>query len=138
MLARMTITPGPRARLLIMVEREDTAAMVGSGDVPVLATPRLLALAEQATLQAVAGTLAPGQTSVGTRVLLEHLAPSPVGTHVEITAELTEVDGRRLLFGFTARDRETVVASGTIERVVVDRERFLARLSRDGEGETTR
>ncbi|WP_344980319.1 thioesterase family protein [Streptosporangium fragile] len=126
----MTLAPGLQARLLIMVEKEDTAAKVGSGDVPVLATPRLLALAEQATVQAVAGALDPGQTSVGTRVTLEHLAASAIGTHVEIAVELTEVDGRRLVFGVTARDRETLVATGTIERVVVDRERFLARLAR--------
>ncbi|MFI6507542.1 MULTISPECIES: thioesterase family protein [Streptosporangium] len=126
----MTLAPGLQARLLIMVEREDTAARVGSGDVPVLATPRLLALAEQATVQAIAGALDAGRTSVGTRVRLEHLEASPVGAHVEITAELTEVDGRRLTFDFTARGRENVVATGTIERVVVDRERFLARLAR--------
>ncbi|MEV4753107.1 hotdog domain-containing protein [Streptosporangium sp. NPDC049248] len=134
----MALAPGLQARLLTMVEREDTAAKVGSGDVPVLATPRVLALAEQATLQAVAGALAPGQTSVGTRVSLEHLAASPVGTHIEVVVELTEVDGRRLVFGFTARDRRAVVASGTIERVVVDRERFLARLAPGDEGGTTR
>ncbi|MGW4422253.1 thioesterase family protein [Streptosporangium sp. NPDC004631] len=125
----MTLAPGLRARLLIMVEREDTAISVGSGDVPVLATPRVLALAERATVQAIADALRDGQTSVGTRVALEHLAASPIGAHVELTAELTEVDGRRLVFTFTARDRHTVVATGTVERVVVDRERFLAKLT---------
>ncbi len=126
----MTLTPGARAQILVMVEREDTATSVGSGDVPVLATPRLLALAEAATVQAVRDRLAPGQTSVGTRVELEHRAASPVGAHVEIAAELTEVDGRRLVFSFTARDRDRdrVVAAGVIERVVVDRERFVAKL----------
>ncbi len=126
----MTLAPGMRARLLTMVEREDTAVKVGSGDVPVLATPRLLALAEGATMQAISGALEPGQTSVGTKVGLEHLAASPVGAHVEITAELVDVEGRRLSFTFTARDRDTVVARGTVERVVVDRERFLAGLTR--------
>ncbi|GAA3130846.1 thioesterase [Streptosporangium carneum] len=130
MLTGMTLAPGMRARILTMVEREDTAVRVGSGDVPVLATPRLLALVERATVQAVGDDLDPGQTSVGTKVALEHLAASPVGAHVEITAELVEVEGRRLLFAFTARDRETVVATGTVERVVVDRERFLAGLGR--------
>lgn len=130
MLTRMTLAPGLRARLLITVEREDTAIRVGSGDVPVLATPRVLALAERATVQAIADALRDGQTSVGTRVALEHLAASPIGTHVELTAELIEVDGRRLVFAFTARDRHTVVATGTVERVVVDRERFLAKLTR--------
>ncbi|MET8389255.1 hotdog domain-containing protein [Streptosporangium canum] len=126
----MTLTPGLRARLLIMVGEEDTATKIGSGDVPVLATPRVLALAEQTTVQAVAGALEPGQTSVGTKVALEHLVASPVGTHVEIAAELTEVDGRRLVFAFTAHDRHTTVATGTVERVVVDRERFLSGLTR--------
>ncbi|MBB4918811.1 thioesterase family protein [Streptosporangium saharense] len=126
----MTLAPGMRARLLIMVERSDTAMKVGSGDVPVLATPRLLALAERATVQAIGDALGPGQTSVGTKVTLEHLAASPIGAHVEISAELTSVEGRRLSFVFTARDRDAVVATGTVERVVVDRERFLAGLTR--------
>ncbi|MEU4700453.1 thioesterase family protein [Nonomuraea dietziae] len=125
----MTLEPGLRSSMLIMVERSDTAAKVGSGDVPVLATPRLLALAEMVTTQAVRKHLAPGETSVGTRVELDHLAASPVGTHVEISAELTAVDGRRLVFNFTARDRAKLVGKGTIERVVVDREKFLGRLS---------
>ncbi|MER6946860.1 thioesterase family protein [Nonomuraea sp. NPDC000554] len=126
----MTLAPGLRSQLVIMVEREDTAQNVGSGDVPVLATPRLLALAERATVEAVGPHLAQGETSVGTRVELEHLAPSTLGTHVEIGVELTEVDGRRLVFRFQARDRHAVVGRGTIERVVVDRARFLERATR--------
>ncbi|MEU4577043.1 thioesterase family protein [Nonomuraea sp. ATR24] len=126
----MTLAPGLRSQLLTMVERSDTAEKIGSGDVPVLATPRLLALAEQATLQAAAPHLKPGETSVGTRVELEHLAASPVGAHVSIGVELTEVDGRRLVFGFQASDKHALVARGVIERVVVDRERFLARVTR--------
>jgi predicted thioesterase len=126
----MTLTPGLRAQLLIMVEMEDTAKRVGSGDVPVLATPRLLALAEAATVRAVERHLAPGETSVGTRVELEHLAASPLGAHVQIGVELTEVDGRRLVFAFEAHDKHTVVGKGTIERIVVDRAKFLARATR--------
>ncbi|WP_431925169.1 thioesterase family protein [Nonomuraea jabiensis] len=126
----MTLAPGLRAQLLIMVEAEDTAKKVGSGDVPVLATPRLLALAEAATVQAVEKHLAPGETSVGTRVELEHLAASPLGTHVQVGVELTEVDGRRLVFAFEAHDQHAVVGRGTIERIVVDRAKFLARAQR--------
>ncbi|WP_336215734.1 thioesterase family protein [Nonomuraea sp. LPB2021202275-12-8] len=126
----MTLVPGLRSKLLIMVEVEDTAQKIGSGDVPVLATPRLLALAEQATVQALGQVLAPGETSVGTRIELEHLAASSIGTHVEIGVELTGVDGQRLTFGFQARDKHSLVARGTIERMVVDRDRFLARASR--------
>lgn len=126
----MTLAPGLRSQLLIMVEKEDTAAKVGSGDVPVLATPRLLALAEMATVQAVRPHLAPGETTVGTRVELQHLAASPTGAHIEITTELAEVDGRRLVFTFEARDRGTVAGRGTIERMVVDRARFVERATR--------
>ncbi|MFG6201706.1 thioesterase family protein [Nonomuraea sp. JJY05] len=126
----MTLAPGLRAQLLIMVEMSDTAKKFGSGDVPVLATPRLLALAEAATVQAVEKHLAPGETSVGTRVELDHLAASPLGTHVQIGVELTEVDGRRLVFAFEAHDKHAVVGRGTIERIVVDRAKFLARSRR--------
>ncbi|MEU6717645.1 hotdog domain-containing protein [Nonomuraea sp. NPDC046802] len=126
----MTLAPGLRSTLLIMVEMEDTAKKIGSGDVPVLATPRLLALAEAATVRAVEHHLRPNETSVGTRVELEHLAASPLGTHVQISVELTEVDGRRLVFAFEAHDRHAVVGRGTIERVVVDRAKFLARATR--------
>jgi predicted thioesterase len=125
----MTIAAGLRAELLIMVEREDTAIRIGSGDVPVLGTPRLLAVAEAATVQAVQEFLPPGRTSVGTKVTLEHRAASPVGTHVKVVAELVEVDGRRLVFEVTAEDRTRTVATAIIERVVVERERFLAGLS---------
>ncbi|GAA3232818.1 thioesterase family protein [Nonomuraea helvata] len=126
----MTLAPGLRSQLLIMVEMEDTAKKIGSGDVPVLATPRLLALAEAATVRAVEQHLAPGETSVGTRVELEHLAASPLGTHVQIGVELTEVDGRRLVFAFEAHDRHAIVGKGTIERIVVDRARFMKRATR--------
>ncbi|MFC4536105.1 thioesterase family protein [Sphaerisporangium dianthi] len=126
----MTIAPGLRAEVLIMVEKEDTAIKVGSGDVPVLGTPRLLAIAEEATVRALRDHLAPGQTSVGTKVTLEHRAASPVGTHVMVVAELVQVDGRRLVFEVVAEERERTVAVATIERVVVDRERFLSGLTR--------
>jgi fluoroacetyl-CoA thioesterase len=121
--------PGPKAEITAVVGPADTAAALGSGDVPVLGTPRLLALAEAATVQAVATALAPGQTSVGTSVRLEHTAASPVGMRVTVTAELTAVDGRRLTFRVEAVDASgTVAGLGTVERVVVDRDTFLARL----------
>jgi fluoroacetyl-CoA thioesterase len=120
---------GQRAEITVVVGVADTAAALGSGDVPVLGTPRLLALAEAATVKAVAGALAPGQTSVGTSIRLEHTAASPVGTRVTVTAELTVMDGRRLTFRVEAVDaRGTVLGLGTLERVMVDREKFLERL----------
>ncbi|WP_055479374.1 thioesterase, FlK family [Sphaerimonospora mesophila] len=125
----MRVVPGLHAEVLIMVEREDTAIRVGSGDVPVLGTPRLLSFAEGAMVKAVQPYLEPGQTTVGTKIALDHRAPSPVGMHVEVSAELVEVDGRRLIFSVKAVDKNgTLVATGRVERVIVDRERFLARL----------
>ncbi|MBO3746474.1 thioesterase family protein [Streptosporangiaceae bacterium NEAU-GS5] len=126
----MNLAPGPRASRVIMVERSDTAVKMGSGDVPVLATPRLLAFAEGLTMQLAREGLDDGETSVGTRISLEHRAASPVGAHVRLDAELTEVDGRRLVFEASASWDGTVLFTATIERMVVDRERFLARLSR--------
>jgi predicted thioesterase len=125
----MELTIGRQAEVTVETGPRDTAAALGSGDVPVLATPRLLALAEAATVQALDGALMPGQTSVGTSVRLEHTAASPVGMRVTVTAQLTGVDGRRVTFAIEAVDAGgTVVGLGTVERVVVDRAKFLARL----------
>lgn len=106
----------------------DTAAALGSGDVPVLATPRLIAWMEAATVRAAAALLEGGQTTVGTAVRIDHRRATPVGGSVEITAHLSsKVGGRRLTFSVRAIDTDgDVVASGEIDRVIVDRDRFLA------------
>ena len=112
----------------------DTAAAVGSGTLPVLGTPRLLAWCEAVTCAALEPTLDAGSTSVGTRVQLDHLAASPVGAEVEVSASSSYVDGR--LHRFTVAARHVgghgaggkVVAPGEITRAVVDVERFLRRL----------
>ena len=117
----------PTASVRHVVSGDDTAAALGSGDLEVLGTPRLLAWCEEATCAAV--ELAEQDTSVGTHVDVRHLGASPVGSTVTARAELVERDGRTLRFTVTVVDDEdTVVGSGTVERVVVDRERFLARL----------
>ena len=111
------------------VNDDDTAEALGSGDLPVLATPRLLAWLEEATCGAVA--LEEDSTSVGTRVELEHLAASPVGSEVTATATVAHRDGRLIRFQVVAHDAEgAVLATGEIQRVVVDRDRFLSRLDR--------
>ncbi len=129
-----SLAVGLRATVRATVAEADTAVSMGSGDVPVLATPRLLALAEAAAVAAVAPQLAEGLTSVGTSVNLEHRRASPLGAEIVVEAELTEVDWPRLVFGFIARvdvtDEDLVLGAGTVERVVVDRERFLARIDR--------
>jgi fluoroacetyl-CoA thioesterase len=106
----------------------DTAAQVGSGDVPVLATPRLIAWLEAATVQAAAPFTGPGQTTVGTAVRIEHRRATHVGGAVEVTAEPSPIDGRRLTFQVKAIDDSgKLVAQGEIDRVIVDRQKFLGR-----------
>ncbi len=128
---RRGVAVGLRATITADVTEADTAAALGSGDLPVLGTPRLLALAEAACVAAVAPQLEAGQTTVGTAVSLEHKRPSRIGTPLEIEAELTEIDGRRLVFMFIAYGPgdgdEAVIGAGTAERVLVDANRFLAR-----------
>jgi fluoroacetyl-CoA thioesterase len=122
---------GQSATLEFEVTDADTAAAVGSGDLAVLGTPRLLAWCEAATCAAIAESLEDGRTSVGTRVSLEHLAASAVGEHVEVRASVAYVDGRLVRFTVAASNTSDgkLVGTGEITRVVVDRERFLARLS---------
>jgi len=123
---------GPRtATLKFVVGDSDTAATLGSGDLPVLATPRVVAWAEAATCAAIDGQLQEDQTSVGTRVNLEHLAASCVGEEVSVTATVAHRDGRLLRFEVAAIDsRETLVAHGEVTRVVVRRQSFMSRLAR--------
>jgi predicted thioesterase len=122
--------PGLTARVELTVTDTDTALAVGSGDVPVLGTPRVLALAEAATVAATATRLPSGSTTVGTRVELEHRAATPVGRTVAARAELVKVDGRRLTFEVIVTDGNEVVATGRVERALVDRQRFVERAVR--------
>ena len=125
----MTLTPGLKASAEIVVADGDTAAAVGSGDVPALATPRLLALAEEATVAALAGHLQEHETSVGTRIELEHLRATGVGGRVVARAELVGIDGGQLRFTVHAEDGEGAsVGRGEVTRMVVARERFNSRL----------
>ncbi len=121
----------PTAEQAHTVTDDDTAAAVGSGSLPVLGTPRLLAWCEAVTCAvAEQAGLEDGRTTVGTRLLVEHLAASPVGATVRVRARLTAREGRRLAFAVEARhDDDTVVATGTVDRADVDAERFLARLA---------
>lgn len=104
----------------------DTARALGSGDVDVLGTPRVLALAEAATVAAAAASLSAGQTTVGTQVELDHLAPSPIGATVRAEAALVYHSGRRLTFDVRVTQGDRTVATGRITRAIVDRERFQA------------
>jgi fluoroacetyl-CoA thioesterase len=118
-----------QAQTTLHVTDADTAQAVGSGDLPVLATPRLIALAEQATVKAAAQLLADGQTTVGTRIRFDHVYPTPVGGTVTAAAELAHRDDRLLRFTVAAHDADgRLVGEGEITRVIVNAERFLAKL----------
>jgi fluoroacetyl-CoA thioesterase len=120
---------GRSATLYRTVTDADTALALGSGDLPVLATPQLLAWCEAATCAAVDDVLDVGRTTVGSRVSLTHERPSPVGAQVVIRASVVHVDGRLLRFEVVANHADgIVIGHGEVTRVVVDRERFLGRL----------
>jgi fluoroacetyl-CoA thioesterase len=119
------LEPGLQGEVTGRVDESRTAVALGSGDVPVLGTPAVLALAEAAALAAVAGRLGDGATTVGTWVELEHLAPTPAGAAVSARATLVAVDGRTLEFEFEVADGAGPVARGRHRRAVVDRARFL-------------
>ncbi len=120
--------PGAEATVELVVTETDTASSVRSGDVDVLATPRVVALCEEAAVAAL--DLDVSLTSVGTRIVLDHLAPTVVGRRVRAVATLEHVDGKTLSFVVEASDEAGVIARGTHTRVVVDRERFV-RNARD-------
>ena len=122
---------GLSARVESTVAEADTAQSLGSGDVPVLGTPRVLALAEAATVAATARLMPGGVTTVGTRAEIEHRAATPVGRLVTALATLTKVDGRKLTFEVSVRDGEDLVAEVRVERVILDRQRFIAKAQGD-------
>lgn len=112
-----------------LVTEEWTAIRMGSGTVPVLATPALVAVMEEAAVRALEGYLPPGQTSVGVRIDVRHLAATPPGMRVRARATLVAVEGRRLTFRIEAWDDREKVGEADHERVLVDVERFLERVN---------
>lgn len=129
------LDPGLAAGLCASVELAvtdaDTALALGSGDVPVLGTPRLVALCEEASCRAIDGHLGPGRTTVASRIQFDHLAPVPVGTAVSAEATLERVEGRRLVYTISVRLRSDaqagLVGAGRLTRVLVDRAKFMAK-----------
>lgn len=110
------------------VTAADTAASRGSGDMPVLATPAMMALMENAAMMAVAPVLEAGQTTVGGQIDSSHLKPTPVGAVVTAMAVLEKVEGRKLYFRISASQGDSLIGEGRHLRFVVDRERFLAKV----------
>jgi fluoroacetyl-CoA thioesterase len=108
------------------VTEADTAESMRTGSVPVLATPRLIALCEEASCMAIADELADNCTSVAKRVQFDHLVPVAVGATVWAEATLDRIEGRRLVFTLSVSESAGLVAAGKLIRVVVDRKSFLA------------
>ena len=123
----MPVQPGLTGHVELVVTDEDTAIAARSGDVAVLSTPRIVALCEEAAIDAIGDRLAPGETTVGMRVQLDHLAPISVGGHVTVDAKLDKVEGHRLVFSVSVTDERGLVAAGKVLRVVVVRDRFMEK-----------
>lgn len=119
---------GLSARSVTTVTAENTAAAMGSGDLPVFATPAMIALMEHAAMDAVAGSLPAGSTTVGSEMNATHLKPSGLGAEITATAVLTAVEGRKLTFNVGARDAQGMIGEGTHVRYIVDREKFMSKL----------
>ncbi len=123
----MPIEIGMKGRAETVVVQENTAQAAGSGLVPVFATPWMIALMENAAVQAVQGALSADEGTVGTRLDVTHDAATPIGMKVWAEAEVTSVEGRKLAFTVAAYDEAGRIGGGTHERFVIKTEKFLAR-----------
>jgi predicted thioesterase len=121
----MPVASGISASIDHVVDDSDTAIALGSGTVPVLATPRVVGLFERASVEALQGRLAPGETSVGLRVEVTHISPTKVGSRIHVESTLEKTEGRRLIFMVSARDDRGLVAAGKVTRVIVDFDQFM-------------
>jgi predicted thioesterase len=111
-----------------VVDNTNTAVALGSGDMEVFASPAMVALMENAAMNAVAPHLEAGQTTVGTEISTTHIKASALGATITATATLTAIEGRKLTFAVTAHDGDNIIGEGTHTRFIVDRERFLAKV----------
>ncbi len=121
--------PGIFSEIEHLVTDKDTAEQWGSGLVPVFSTPALVGLMEAAAVKVLEDHLPPENTSVGSHIDVHHLAATPVGMHIHIKAELTEIDGRKLVFRITASDEVELIGEARHERVIVNKEKFMAKLN---------
>ena len=123
----MDITVGLKGEAFSGVEREDTAAEVGSGSLLVYATPCMVALMEGAACEAIAEAIPEGKTSVGIELAISHVSATPVGMDVRAEAEVTTVEGSIISFTVTAYDEAGVIGKGTHKRALISTERFLEK-----------
>ena len=111
----------------MMVTEDKTAKAMGSGDLPVLATPAMIALMEKTACESVAPYLEEGSGTVGTELNVKHVAATPIGMQVTCETELVEVDGRRLVFHVKASDEAGLIGEGTHERFIINNEKFQSK-----------
>lgn len=123
-----TLEPGLNSEIEITVTEMDTAAHLGSGLVPVYATPALVALMENAAVRALEGSLPDGKTTVGGQIDLRHLAATPVGMKVRARAGLVEVSGRKLTFHIQAWDEAELIGEANHVRFIIDEVKFMAKV----------
>lgn len=123
----MELKTGIKGKETWTVTSERTADKVGSGGLPVFATPMMIGLIEKACFDSVQPYLQEGKGTVGTHVNVSHLAATPVGMKVTAECELIEIDGRRLVFKVSARDERSLIGEGTHERFIIDTVKFLAK-----------
>src|SRR5260221_7751036 len=124
----MALTPGMTGESTTTVVHENTAARVGAGGVEVFGTPMMIALMENAAWKAVADSLEEGYVTVGILANVRHLGATPLGQKVRATAELIEIDGRRLVIKVEAHDEKPKIGAGWHERIIVNLETFMQRL----------
>jgi predicted thioesterase len=121
------MNPGICGSGTLTVTQAETAQAMGSGTLPVFATPSMIALMENTAYRSVAPYLEPGQSTVGTSIQVRHTSATPVGMEVRCEAELVEVDRKRLVFSVKAYDAAGLIGEGTHERFIVEDQRFLSK-----------
>jgi len=126
----MSVTVGLKGRAEAVVTQNNTAKAACSGALPVFGTPFLCALMEDASWKSIAPHLEAGQSTVGTKLNISHDSATPVGMRVWAESEVTEVDGKRLVFKVTAYDDKGLIGQGIHERFIVTDERFLAKAAK--------
>jgi len=130
----MSVEVGLKGRAEEKVTEQNTAQAACSGALPVYGTPFLCALMEKASWTSIAPCLAPGESTVGTRLEIDHLSATPVGMTVWAESEVTAVDGRKITLKVTAYDGKGLIGEGTHQRFIVSDERFLAKAAGKLEG----
>ena len=123
----MAIEIGTKGYANALVEQEDTAKVVGSGDLLVYATPCMVALMEGAACESIAPFLAEGESSVGTMMQVNHISATPVGMEVRAESEVTAVEGRKVTFSIKAFDEAGEIGNAVHERFIIKADRFLEK-----------